>query len=622
MTNSVKETSEVVDVVVVGGGPVGLWLAAEARLGGASVVLVERRVERVRQSRALTIHGRTLETFGLRGLSSRFLEVGRPMPTWHFASLDTRLDFSGFDTPYPFTLFIPQSLTEAILEDHAVEAGVDVRRGAVVVGIEDRGDQVDVALEDGGVISSRWVVGSDGARSIVRRTADIDFPGLAATESIAMGDVVLDLPDGAPLGGGQNEFGGASIIPSGDGVHSRVIVLDTTRRHVPQNEPLTLEELRESLRRTTGTDFGARDASWLTRFTNETRLASSYRKGRLLLAGDAAHIHAPMGGQGLNVGVQDAMNLGWKLALVATDRAPEGLLETYESERRPVGERLFANTAAQYKLASDFSPANRYLRDVVSGLLAVPEANRVMAGEVSGFSVSYPQPLVADSEPTSGAGRRTPDLPLTDGSTLHHALAEGKFVRVTTPGDRAIPLPAAFRQVPVLDVRAERLDIDDVPAAGSIIVRPDGYTLAGSGADATPRSRPSVSIQRLNPEDLHGAPGFISQIVQARGSLAFLAGQVAQRADGTWVGLGSHREQAEQIARNIDTALRALDLRRDAIVKETIYVVDYSPALLRDIVGPLRDSYTAPPASTLVGVDTLFAAEALIEVEVTVAVEA
>lgn len=473
------------DIVVVGGGPVGLWLAAEARLGGASVVLLERRVERVRQSRALTIHGRTLETFGLRALSSRFLEVGRPIPTWHFASLDTRLDFTGFDSPYPFTLFIPQSRTEAILEDHAIGVGVDVRRGAVVVGIEDRGGQVDLTLEDGSVIFSRWVVGSDGARSIVRRTAGMDFPGLAATESIAMGDVVLDLPAGAPLGGGQNELGGANIIPSGDGVHSRVIVLDTTRKHVPQNEPLTLEELRESLRRTTGSDFGARDASWLTRFTNETRLASSYRSGRLLLAGDAAHIHAPMGGQGLNVGVQDAMNLGWKLALVAAGRVPENLLETYESERRPVGERLFANTVAQYQLASDFGPANRYLRDVVSGLLAVPEANRAMAGEVSGFSVSYPHPLVADAEPASLAGIRVPALPLADGSTLHHALAEGQFIRVTVPGHQAVPMPASLDRVPLLDVQAARLDVGDLPAVGSIIVRPDGYTLTGASADAT-----------------------------------------------------------------------------------------------------------------------------------------
>ncbi|MFR9807357.1 FAD-dependent monooxygenase [Pseudonocardia sp. RS010] len=485
MTNSVKEPSRVVDVVVVGGGPVGLWLAAEARLGGADVVLLERRIEPVRQSRALTIHGRTLETFGLRGLASRFLEVGRPMPSWHFANLDTRLDFSGFDSPYPFTLFIPQSRTEAILEDHAVGIGVDVRRGALVVAVDDRGDHVDLTLEDGSVVSSRWVVGADGARSIVRRTAGIDFPGLPATDSIAMGDVVLDVPDDAPLGGGTNEFGGATIIPSGDGVHSRVIVLDNTRRHVPQNEPLTLAEMSESLRRTTGSDFGARDASWLTRFTNETRLAASYRSGRLLLAGDAAHVHAPMGGQGLNVGAQDAMNLGWKLALVATGRASEELLDTYESERRPVGEQLFANTVAQYRLVSEFDPANAYLREVISGLLAVPEANRTMAGEVSGFSVSYPHPLVSDVDSSALGGRRVPDLPLADGSSVHHALAQGQFVRVTAPGHQALPMPASLDRAPLTDVHAVRLEADELPAVGSIIIRPDGYTLTSSGDDAT-----------------------------------------------------------------------------------------------------------------------------------------
>lgn len=479
MTNGVREQASGYDIAIVGGGPVGLWLAAEASLGGARVVLLERRRERVTQSRALTIHGRTLETFGLRGLSSRFLEVGRPMPTWHFAGLDTRLDFSPFDSPHPFTLFIPQSRTEAILEAHALEVGVEVRRGALVTAVEDRGDRVDLALEDGTAVSSRWVVGTDGARSIVRRTAGIDFPGLPATDSIAMGDVVLDLPAGAPLGGGENEFGGANIIPSGDGIHSRVIVLDTARRQVPQHEPLTLEELSESLRRTTGSDFGARDASWLTRFTNETRLASTYRAGRTLLAGDAAHIHAPMGGQGLNVGVQDAMNLGWKLALTATGRAPEYLLDTYESERRPIGERLFANTVAQYQLVSTFTPANASLRDVVSGLLAVPEANRAMAGEVSGFSVSYPEPLAADADADTWVGRRIPDMPLTDGSSVHRALSDGHFVRVSVPGHHPLSMPAVFSKAPVANVQAVRIRADDLPAAGSIIVRPDGYALAG-----------------------------------------------------------------------------------------------------------------------------------------------
>lgn len=486
MTNPVRESSRIVDVVVVGGGPVGLWLAAEARRGGAEVVLLERRQEPVSQSRALTIHGRTLETFGLRGLASRFLEVGRPMQTWHFANLDARLDFSGFDSPYPFTLFIPQSRTEAILEDHAVEVGVDVRRGALVVAVDDRGDHVDLRLEDGSVISSRWAIGADGARSIVRRTGGMNFPGLPATDSIAMGDVVLDLPDGAPLGGGTNEFGGASIIPSGDGVHSRVIVLDTTRRHVPQNEPLTLRELAESLRRTTGSDFGVREASWLTRFTNETRLASSYRSGRLLLAGDAAHIHAPMGGQGLNVGVQDAMNLGWKLAMVTTGRAPEELLDTYESERRPVGEQLFANTVAQYRLVSEFDRANMHLRDVISGLLAVPEANRMMAGEVSGFSVAYPHRLVPDVVPSARAGRRVPNLPLTDGSSVHAALAQGQFVRMTVPGGQVLPMPDSLGRAPLTDVHAARLETGELPDTESVIIRPDGYELASSTADSTP----------------------------------------------------------------------------------------------------------------------------------------
>ncbi|MBN9795551.1 2-polyprenyl-6-methoxyphenol hydroxylase [Pseudonocardia sp. TMWB2A] len=477
MTNAVRDIQSY-DIVVVGGGPVGLWLAAESRLGGARVLLLERRPERVAQSRALTLHGRTVETFALRGLAERFLAVGQPMSTGHFAGLDTRLDFAGFDSPYPFALFIPQSRTEAILEEHALKLGVEIRRGVQVAGVAERADGVEVELAHGTAIRAAWVVGADGARSLVRRSAGIEFAGLPATDSIAMGDVILDLPPGPPIAGGSNEHGGASILPSGDGMHSRVIVLDTARRHLPQSEPLSLEELRESLRRTTGRDFGMRDATWLTRFTDETRLAASYRQGRLLLAGDAAHIHAPMGGQGLNVGVQDAMNLGWKLALVVTGRAPEILLDTYESERRPVGERLFTNTVAQYRLVSGFEPANTHLRAVISDLLAVPEANRAMAGEVSGFAVTYPAALLPDVPTGELAGARTPDLTLDDGSSLHARLASGRFLRVSVPGQEQLPMPDSLATAPIDDAAICTPDAGLLAGAGSTIVRPDGYLLA------------------------------------------------------------------------------------------------------------------------------------------------
>lgn len=294
------------DVAIVGGGPVGLWLACELRLAGCSVLVLERRSERIAQSRALTIHGRTLETFALRGLADRFLAKGKPLPSGHYALLDTRLDFTGLETRFPHSLFIPQVITEGLLEERAIELGVDVRRGHTVSAIRQSAGHVEIdgfSAEGPFDASARYGIGADGGRSIVRTEAGIDFPGMAATQTLAMGDVRLDLPDGPSMVSRMNERGNILIAPLGDNVHHRIVLNDPTRRHVPPETPLTLDELAASARKILGEDYKPRDPLWLTRFTDESRLATHYRKGRIFLAGDAAHIHLPAGGQGMNVGI-------------------------------------------------------------------------------------------------------------------------------------------------------------------------------------------------------------------------------------------------------------------------------------------------------------------------------
>lgn len=386
------------DVTIVGGGPAGLWLACELALARIRVCVLERRIERVPQSRALTIHGRSIELFALRGIADRFLSQGKPIPTGHFGVLETRLDFSDFQSRFPFTLFLAQTVTEGVLEERALELGVAIRRGHEVQAIQALADKAIVTGASGETsfrLSSAYLIGADGARSIVRSQAEIGFEGYAARNTMMLGDVVLGAPPEVPAIMTTNTAGSMMIVPLGDGVHHRIVLLDPTRAQAPQNEPLTLGELSNSVARIAGVDYGLRDPIWLSRFADETRLAEKYRRGRIFLVGDAAHIHAPMGGQGMNVGLQDAMNLGWKLAHVIKGTAPDSLLDTYEAERRCVGERLYFNTLAQVALITNLDHATMALRQTLNDLLKIPEANRKFADDLSGFGVSYAKPVVA-----------------------------------------------------------------------------------------------------------------------------------------------------------------------------------------------------------------------------------
>ncbi|USX53357.1 FAD-dependent monooxygenase [Lentzea sp. HUAS12] len=397
------------DVVIVGAGPTGLWLAGELRLGGASVVVLETRPERDENSKALTIHPRTLEVLDCRGVVEPFLAEGLRIPNGHFGGLPDRMDFSVLDTPYPFTLALPQARTEELLQHRAVELGAVIRRGCRVIGMAPSG----VELAGGEVVAGRYVVGCDGTRSTVREAAGIDFPGTDATTWGWLGDVVLDSPPGRGFANVAGPRGGLMVVPLPGGVH-RIVGGDPGGG---RRGELTFDELRTTVRAIAGTDYGMRDPMWLSRFGNATRQAAVYRSGAVLLAGDAAHMHFPTGGVGMNVGIQDAHNLGWKLAAVVTGRADDALLDTYHAERHPVGADLLRHTRAQTALMTAYSPEGQALRAVVSGLIAsAPDMSRELAERLSGLDVAY------------ATGRRVPEQRLPDGGTLFARLRGGGHV--------------------------------------------------------------------------------------------------------------------------------------------------------------------------------------------------
>ncbi|WP_432837504.1 FAD-dependent monooxygenase [Dactylosporangium sp. CA-092794] len=400
------------DVVIVGAGPTGLWLAGELRLGGASVTVLETRPARDPNSKALTIHPRTIELLDCRGIVEPFLAEGIRIPNGHFGGLPDRMDFSVLDTPFPFTLALLQARTEELLEARAAGLGATIRRGREVTGLTGGG----VELAGGETVAARYVVGCDGARSTVRAAAGIDFPGTDATAWGWLGDVVLGAPPERGFASIAGVAGGLMVVPLPGGIH-RIVGGDPSGNRPDWPGELTMDEFRATVTRIAGTDFGMRDPVWLSRFGNATRQAAAYRKGRVLLAGDAAHVHFPTGGVGMNVGIQDAHNLGWKLAAVVAGRADEALLDTYHEERHPVGAELLRHTRAQTALMTTYSPEGQALRSVLSGLIAAaPDMSRELAERLSGLSVAY------------ATGKRVRNLRLAGGGTLFERLRAGTHV--------------------------------------------------------------------------------------------------------------------------------------------------------------------------------------------------
>jgi 2-polyprenyl-6-methoxyphenol hydroxylase-like FAD-dependent oxidoreductase len=466
-------------VVIAGGGPTGLMLAGELAFAGIDVVIAERRTSQdLDGSRSGGLHSRTIEVLDQRGIADRFLAEGQAMQVQGFAGIP--LDISDFPTRHNYGLALWQSRFERILADWVGELGVPILRGCDVVGFAQDDTGVDVELSGDTSLRAEYLVGCDGGRSVVRKAAGIDFLGLDPSTSWMIAEVEMDEE---PEFGFRRDSVGTHAIGRREAEEPIRVVL--TERDVEHTGDPSMGELREALVAVYGTDYGLRSASWISRFTDMTRQAASYRHGRVLLAGDAAHVHPPHGGQGLNTGVQDAVNLGWKLAQVVNKTSPESLLDTYHVERHPVGARVVQNTMAQVALSS---PDDRHqaLRDTITELLGMDEPRRRIAAMLSGLDIHYD---LGDGHPL--LGRRMPDLDLhtEDGPTRVFTLlhdARPVLLNLGEPGGFDIS-PWASR-VRLVDARHDGVwelpVLGHVSAPAAVLIRPDGYVAwVGDGTD-------------------------------------------------------------------------------------------------------------------------------------------
>jgi 2-polyprenyl-6-methoxyphenol hydroxylase-like FAD-dependent oxidoreductase len=469
---------ETAQVIVVGAGPVGLWLAGELRLAGVSTIVLERSAARTDYTKGLTIHARTVEVLAMRDMARVPLEQGVRLPNWHFGMLTTPIDLTGLDTRYPFVLAYPQPYLEALLERRAVDLGAIVLRERTVLGLAQ--DEESVRVEVSGpagveTFVAGFVAGCDGAGSTVRKAAGIDFPGTDSTLFAYLGDVTMDDP---PAHGtvAQASPEGTLIVGRLPGGRYRVAGFDP--RDQRRDTPMTFERLRASVLRAAGTDFGMGDASWLSQTGNAARLAETYRQGRVLLAGDAAHMHFPAGGVGLNVGIQDAMNLGWKLGAVVHGRAPQSFLDSYHTERHRVGAALIEHTLAQTGLLTNFTAEGLALRALLADLLTqMPALSARLAGILSGLDIHYPP---ADRDAHALVGQRVPDLATAAGD-VYSLLADGRPVLLDFA---AVSTGEGVNALGIRCVAADPWPGQDRP--GVVLVRPDGYIwwAADAGVDA------------------------------------------------------------------------------------------------------------------------------------------
>ncbi len=466
-------------VVIAGGGPTGMMLAAELALAEVDVAVVERRPDHVLVgSRAGGFHSRTIEVLDQRGVADRFLAEGQVVQAATFAT--TVLDMSDFPTRHPYSLGIWQNQIERIMAAWIADLPVRIYYGCEVAGFAPDDTGVGVELSEGQLLRAQYLVGCDGGRSVIRKAAGIEFPGWDPTKSNLIAEV--EVTEEPPRGVRHDATGVHGLHRLEDGRTVRVIV--TEQQLGPSTEP-TLGDLSKALINVYGTDFGIHSPTWISRFTDMTRQAVAYRAGRVLLAGDSAHVHYPAGGQGLSLGVQDAVNLGWKLAQVVHGVSGEGLLDTYQDERHPVAARALQHTIAQGVL---LRPDERIkaVVDVVSELARMDEPRKRLAGIISGLDIRYD---LGEGHPL--LGRRMPDLDLVtaDGplrvfTLLHDAkavllnLGEPGAFAITPWADRVQLIDAAYVgpwELPVLG---------PVSAPTAVLIRPDGYVAwVGDGTD-------------------------------------------------------------------------------------------------------------------------------------------
>jgi 3-(3-hydroxy-phenyl)propionate hydroxylase len=466
-------------VVIAGGGPTGMMLAAELALANVDVAIVERRPDHVLVgSRAGGFHSRTIEVLDQRGVADRFLAEGQVAQAAMIGS--TVLDMSDFPTRHPYALGIWQNQIEWIMAGWVAELPIRIYYGCEVTGFGQDDTGVDVELSDAGSLRAQYLVGCDGGRSVIRRAAGIDFPGWDATRSNLIAEV--EVTEEPPRGIRHDATGVHGIHRLEDGRTERVIV--TEQQLGPSSEP-TLRDLSQALIAVYGIDFGIHSPTWISRFTDMTRQAATYRAGRVLLAGDSAHVHYPAGGQGLSLGVQDAVNLGWKLAQVVNGISPESLLDTYQDERHPVAARALQHTMAQGVLQR---PDDRIkaLVDMVSELAIMEEPRKRLAGIISGLDIHYD---LGEGHPL--LGRRMPDLDLV---TADGPLRVFTLLHDAKPVLLNLGEPGGFDIAPWADrvklIEAEYVGPWELPVLGAVtaptavLIRPDGYVAwVGDGTD-------------------------------------------------------------------------------------------------------------------------------------------
>jgi 2-polyprenyl-6-methoxyphenol hydroxylase-like FAD-dependent oxidoreductase len=462
-------------VVIAGGGPAGMMLAAELTLAGTDVLIVERRPSfALESSRSRGLHSRTIEVLDQRGVVDRFLAEGKAMQVQAFAGVP--LDIGDFPTRHNHGLALLQSDFERILAGWLDELGVPILREREVTTFTQDDSGVDVVLSDGTSLRARYLVGCDGGRSAVRKAAGVEFAGWDPTTRWIIAEVEMEeTPEFGLRGGG-------GIGPGEDGrVGVTLIVPDLERSDEP-----TLQDVRDALIRVDGNDYGVHSPRWISSFTDMTRQAVAYRSGRVLLAGDAAHVHAPMGGQGLNIGVQDSVNLGWKLAQVVNGTSPVSLLDTYHAERHPVAARVLQNTMAQRAVGANDERMGA-LRALLAEVLTMDQPRKHIAAMISGLDVAYD---LGEGHPL--LGRRMPDLDLVSGDVplrvfelLHSAkpvllnFGEPGGLGVAPWADRVQLIDASYAGTWELPV------VGEVAAPSAVLIRPDGHVAwVGEGTDA------------------------------------------------------------------------------------------------------------------------------------------
>jgi 2-polyprenyl-6-methoxyphenol hydroxylase-like FAD-dependent oxidoreductase len=477
-------------VVIAGGGPTGMMLAAELTLAGTDVAIVERRTDsELEGSRAGGLHARSIEVLDQRGVADRFVSQGTTYPVVHFASI--QLDISDFPSRRPYVLGLWQKHIERIMADWVSELGVPVYRGLEVTGFTQDDTGVDVELSDGRRMRAQYLVGCDGGRSLIRKAAGIDFPGWDPSVSSLIAEA--EMAEEPELGVRRDEKGIHGIGRLEDGKRVRIVVRE---EYAGQAAEPTLHDLSQALIAVWGTDYGVHSPTWISRFTDMTRQAASYRAGRVLLAGDAAHVHYPIGGQGLNIGLQDAVNLGWKLAQVISQALPEGLLDTYQAERHPVGASVLRTTMAGTAISRSDARTDALL-GMMSELLSLDEPRKRIAGMLSGLDIHYD---LGEGHPL--VGRRMPDLDLVTASgplrvfTLLHD-ARPVLLNLGEPAG-----PGSFDIDPWAD-RVQLIDAKyggawELPVLGAVspptavLIRPDGY-VAWTGDPADPGLRDALT---------------------------------------------------------------------------------------------------------------------------------